>query len=99
MIAILSLLLLSFLIYAGIWGVLTEVVAALQHAEVAVRRQWLIDAVEISCVSTYPSTVGIYNIFPFIVEIDNFFQFLVLKSVASSKSFHLCSWYLVPDMM
>ncbi|XP_015879308.3 protein RST1 isoform X2 [Ziziphus jujuba] len=40
----------------GIWGVLTEVVAALQHAEVAVRRQWLIDAVEISCVSTYPST-------------------------------------------
>ncbi|XP_050223482.1 protein RST1 isoform X2 [Mercurialis annua] len=40
----------------GIWNVLVEVVAALQHAEGSVRRQWLLDAVEISCVSIYPST-------------------------------------------
>lgn len=37
---------------------LVEVVAALQHAEGSVKRQWLVDAVEISCVSSYPSTVG-----------------------------------------
>ncbi|PON84247.1 Armadillo-type fold containing protein [Trema orientale] len=40
----------------GIWDVLTEVVAALQNEEGSVKRQWLIDAVEISCVSGYPST-------------------------------------------
>lgn len=37
---------------------LVEVVAALQHAEESVKRQWVVDAVEISCVSSYPSTVG-----------------------------------------
>ncbi|GAV70241.1 DUF3730 domain-containing protein [Cephalotus follicularis] len=40
----------------GIWDVLVEVVAALQHADLIVKRQWLLDAVEISCVSSYPST-------------------------------------------
>ncbi|XP_059670118.1 protein RST1 [Cornus florida] len=40
----------------GIWDVLVEVVAALQHAEGSVKRQWLLDAVEISCVTKYPST-------------------------------------------
>ncbi|KAM5552601.1 hypothetical protein ABKV19_025031, partial [Rosa sericea] len=40
----------------GIWDVLVEVVAALQHAEGSIKRQWLIDAAEISCVSSYPST-------------------------------------------
>ncbi|XP_043808563.1 protein RST1 isoform X3 [Manihot esculenta] len=41
----------------GIWNVLVEVVAALQYAaEGSVKRQWLVDAVEISCVSSYPST-------------------------------------------
>ncbi|XP_068334570.1 protein RST1 [Pyrus communis] len=40
----------------GIWDVLVEVVAALQHADGSVKRQWLVDAVEISCVSSYPST-------------------------------------------
>lgn len=44
--------------FAGVWDVLVEVVAALQHAEGSVKRQWLVDAVEISCVSSYPSTVG-----------------------------------------
>ncbi|KAB2610199.1 protein RST1-like [Pyrus ussuriensis x Pyrus communis] len=39
-----------------IWDVLVEVVAALQHADGSVKRQWLVDAVEISCVSSYPST-------------------------------------------
>ncbi|KAL5572771.1 hypothetical protein UlMin_022368 [Ulmus minor] len=40
----------------GAWGVLTEVVAALLHAEGSIRRQWVIDAVQTSCVSRYPST-------------------------------------------
>ncbi|VVA17769.1 PREDICTED: RST1 [Prunus dulcis] len=35
----------------GMW----EVVAALQHADGSVKRQWLVDAVEISRVSSYPS--------------------------------------------
>lgn len=40
----------------GIWDVLIEVVAALQHAEGIVKRQWLVDTVEISCITNYPST-------------------------------------------
>ncbi|XP_062106921.1 protein RST1 isoform X2 [Humulus lupulus] len=40
----------------GVWDVLTEVVAALQNAEGSVKRQWLVDAAEISCVSSYPCT-------------------------------------------
>nr|XP_011468296.1 PREDICTED: protein RST1 isoform X3 [Fragaria vesca subsp. vesca] len=40
----------------GIWDVLVEVVAALQDADGSIKRQWLIDAAEISCVSSYPST-------------------------------------------
>ncbi|CAI0456219.1 unnamed protein product [Linum tenue] len=40
----------------GVWNVLIEVVAALQRADGSVKRQWLVDAVEISCVSTHPST-------------------------------------------
>ncbi|XP_038904942.1 protein RST1 isoform X2 [Benincasa hispida] len=39
-----------------VWDVLVEVVAALQLAEGNVKRQWLVDAVEISCVSVHPST-------------------------------------------
>ncbi|KAJ1389506.1 hypothetical protein SESBI_38241 [Sesbania bispinosa] len=33
----------------GLWDVLSEVVAALHHAETSIKRQWLIDALEISC--------------------------------------------------
>ncbi|KAJ4834185.1 hypothetical protein Tsubulata_018875 [Turnera subulata] len=40
----------------GIWNILVEVVAALQYTEGSMKRQWLIDAVEISCMSRYPST-------------------------------------------
>lgn len=72
-------LLLNFSIFAGIWRVLTEVVAALQHAEGAVRRQWVIDAVEISCVSTYPSTVSTRLIFVFLFDIEIFFLVPVFK--------------------
>ncbi|CAK9322549.1 unnamed protein product [Citrullus colocynthis] len=39
-----------------VWDVLVEVVAALQLAEGNVKRQWVVDAVEISCVSVHPST-------------------------------------------
>lgn len=45
-------------IFAGMWDALVDVVAALQHADGSVKRQWLVDAVEISCVSSYPSMVG-----------------------------------------
>lgn len=38
-----------------IWNLHAEVVAALQYADGSVKRQWLVDAVEISCVSSYPS--------------------------------------------
>ncbi|XP_056169713.1 protein RST1 isoform X2 [Syzygium oleosum] len=38
------------------WNVLVEVVATLQHAEGSIKRQWLVDVVEISCVSNFPST-------------------------------------------
>lgn len=37
---------------------LVEVVAALQHADGSVKRQWVVNAAEISCISSYPSTVG-----------------------------------------
>ncbi|KAK9067315.1 hypothetical protein SSX86_014641 [Deinandra increscens subsp. villosa] len=40
----------------GIWEVLVEVVMALQHAEGSVKRQWLVSAAEISCVTNYPTT-------------------------------------------
>ncbi|XP_068651513.1 protein RST1 [Aristolochia californica] len=40
----------------GIWDVLLEVSVALQQAEDGTKRQWLIDAVEISCITKYPST-------------------------------------------
>ncbi|KAI5442301.1 hypothetical protein KIW84_011391 [Lathyrus oleraceus] len=40
----------------GIWDVLLEVAAVLYHAEIGFKRQWLIDALEISCVSSFPST-------------------------------------------
>ena len=45
------------LIFAGLWDILFEVVAALYRAEGSIKKQWLIDAVEISCVFSFPSTV------------------------------------------
>lgn len=66
----------ELLIFSGIWDVLVEVVAALQNVEGSVKRQWLIDAVEISCVSSYPSTVGTrVDFLPFLADIKNCFQF------------------------
>ncbi|XP_010248610.1 PREDICTED: protein RST1 [Nelumbo nucifera] len=41
---------------AGIWNVLVEVVSTLQHADGGIKRQWLVDAVDISCITNYPST-------------------------------------------
>ncbi|WCJ21056.1 ARM repeat superfamily protein [Euphorbia peplus] len=40
----------------GIWNLLMEVVAALQQSEGSVKRQWLVEAMEISCESSFPST-------------------------------------------
>ncbi|XP_071915572.1 protein RST1 isoform X5 [Coffea arabica] len=39
-----------------IWNVLVEVAATLQHAEESIKRQWLLDTLQISCVTSYPST-------------------------------------------
>lgn len=39
----------------GIWDVLVEVAAALQHADGSVKRQWLVDSFEISCITNCPS--------------------------------------------
>lgn len=44
----------------GMWDVLIEVVACLQHVDINVKRLWLIDAVEISCVTNYPSTAMVF---------------------------------------
>ncbi|KAF5177556.1 Rst1, partial [Thalictrum thalictroides] len=41
----------------GIWDVLVDVVSVLQEAEGSVKRQWLMDAVEICFITNYPSTV------------------------------------------
>ncbi|CAI9111482.1 OLC1v1011710C1 [Oldenlandia corymbosa var. corymbosa] len=38
------------------WNVLTEVAAALQHAEENVKVEWLLETLQISCVTSYPST-------------------------------------------
>ena len=43
--------------FAVIWNVLVEVAATLQHAEESIKRQWLLDTLQISCVTSYPSTV------------------------------------------
>ncbi|CAA7046600.1 unnamed protein product [Microthlaspi erraticum] len=45
---------------SDMWDVHIEIVAALYHAEGGIKRQWLIDAVEISCVSSYPSNAIIF---------------------------------------
>ncbi|KAI3970453.1 hypothetical protein MKX01_024100 [Papaver californicum] len=39
-----------------VWDVLVEVVAALQHADGSTKRKWLVDAMEISCMTKNPST-------------------------------------------
>ncbi|KAL1356400.1 hypothetical protein HN51_008419 [Arachis hypogaea] len=54
----------------GFWDVLVEIAAALQHADRSIKRQWLIDTVEISCISSFPSTA---------------FQFLGLLSATCCK--------------
>ncbi|KAK3033054.1 hypothetical protein RJ639_035680 [Escallonia herrerae] len=40
----------------AIWDVLVDVASTLRYAEGSAKRQWLVDTVEISCVTSYPST-------------------------------------------
>ncbi|GAB2229778.1 hypothetical protein Drorol1_Dr00014033 [Drosera rotundifolia] len=40
----------------GLWDVLVEFVSSLQPAEGSVKRQWLVDVLQISCVTGFPST-------------------------------------------
>ncbi|KAK8501411.1 hypothetical protein V6N12_041744 [Hibiscus sabdariffa] len=40
----------------GTWGVRVDVLETLKRVEASVKRQWIVDAVEINCVSSYPST-------------------------------------------
>lgn len=42
------------------WTILVELAGVIGHEEDSIKRQWLIDAVDISIVSEYPSTVCIY---------------------------------------
>ncbi|KAL6518808.1 hypothetical protein OROHE_017561 [Orobanche hederae] len=39
-----------------IWNILVEVSLTLQHSDLSVRRQWLVDSAEILCETCYPST-------------------------------------------
>ncbi|XP_062193776.1 protein RST1 isoform X2 [Phragmites australis] len=39
------------------WGVLVEIAAAIYSAENSIKRQWLLDALDIGCVTAHPSTV------------------------------------------
>ncbi|KAL0377399.1 UNVERIFIED_CONTAM: protein RST1 [Sesamum radiatum] len=41
---------------AVIWNILVEVAVTLQKSDESTRRQWLVDTVEILCVTSYPST-------------------------------------------
>ncbi|XP_020518368.1 protein RST1 isoform X9 [Amborella trichopoda] len=41
---------------AGFWRVLLEVAAAVQCAEISIKQQWLIDTIDIGCITEYPST-------------------------------------------
>ncbi|KAH0923800.1 hypothetical protein HID58_023818 [Brassica napus] len=45
---------------SDIWDVHVEIVAALHQADGGIKRQWLIDAIEISCVSSYPSNAILF---------------------------------------
>lgn len=42
---------------AGVWDILLEIVAVVHKGEGITKRQWLLDAVDISCITNYPSTV------------------------------------------
>lgn len=63
-----------------IWDAHIEIVAALHHAEGGIKRQWLLDAVEISCVSSYPSNVRHISVKMSSIKRDYPF-FFMLKSV------------------
>jgi hypothetical protein len=39
------------------WSVLAEVVAAIYSTENNIKRQWLLDALDVACVADHPSTV------------------------------------------
>eukprot|EP01018_Ginkgo_biloba_P009771 Gb_07737 [translate_table: standard] len=41
---------------SDIWRLLMEVAAALRHTTIDVKRQWLLDTIETSCITQYPST-------------------------------------------
>ncbi|KAG9141189.1 hypothetical protein Leryth_001683, partial [Lithospermum erythrorhizon] len=41
------------------WNVMVDMVAALQFASGSIKRQWLLDVLQISCVTKHPSTVGV----------------------------------------
>ncbi|XP_078439731.1 ARM repeat superfamily protein [Wolffia australiana] len=38
------------------WEIILEIVSALYGADISVKRQWMMDAVEISCISPHPTT-------------------------------------------
>ena len=44
------------------WNVLVEIAAAINSDENSIKRQWLLDALEIGCVTAHPSTVTIHDV-------------------------------------
>lgn len=69
-----------------------EVAAVLQHAEGSVKRQWLLDAVEISCVGRYPSTVFTNSLSVMIDSLLCTFTKLSRVSDCIELHFHLLSF-------
>ena len=67
----------SHLLYkiTGVWDVLVELVMALQHAEGSVKSQWLVDAAEISYVTSYPTTLSNNSVIISTLITDFFFFF------------------------
>ncbi|KAL2943225.1 Protein RST1, partial [Bienertia sinuspersici] len=75
------------LVPRGLWELFVEVMLVLQTAEGSMKRQWLVDVLEISCVTKYPSTWANSGTLPKcmtasgdLVSFDDALQFLGLLS-------------------
>lgn len=58
------------------WSVLVEIAAAIHSAENCIKRQWLLDALEIGCVTAHPSTVIIQDVM--LEFLDGCYSFMLL---------------------
>ncbi|KAK4774376.1 hypothetical protein SAY86_009311 [Trapa natans] len=79
-----------------IWNVLIEVVAALGYAEGSIKRQWLVDAAEISCISSYPTTAMLF-IGLFSGSFSKYMPLLILDKVSVLSDLPLTLTCLLSD--